>query len=454
MLAERLQAKMSRNFSIADSIQMDLIDGGVFVHDGMKEWRCDGVPYGSFESGGRGPGATAGSRNAGYTKSPHSGDIEGVEDALIDGLVKERVQMKMVRDYDKADAIREGLRSKFNVLVDDRLRQWSVGGDFGEEHNANRELADKFANRGYVKSNSSLALSPEDEEHVMQQVDERTQAKKERDFQTADDIREHLQERFDISINDKLKLWSAGGAFEEMGGREQTPRGEYTRRGGGQLSEEDVATITETLAERYQAKRDRNFDVADDIRDHLMRTFNVRVDDRSNEWRVDTDDYEMAGQNNLSAEDVEYIDTKLKERFNFKRERYYDEADDIREDLREKFGVSIDDRTKEWSIESVAEYSVAETTNAEDTSDESTEVDEELDDALESMLNTDDDFEEEADEIEVTAEEEEDEEEEDEDAMTEEELTSLTVPSLKEKLKVAGLPVSGKKAELIARLLA
>jgi cysteinyl-tRNA synthetase len=36
MIAQRLKAKMSRNFDRADNIQRDLIDSGVFVHDGMK----------------------------------------------------------------------------------------------------------------------------------------------------------------------------------------------------------------------------------------------------------------------------------------------------------------------------------------------------------------------------------------------------------------------------------
>ena len=45
-------------------------------------------------------------------------------------------------------------------------------------------------------------------------------------------------------------------------------------------------------------------------------------------------------------------------------------------------------------------------------------------------------------------------EEEENESFSEEELSKLTVPVLKEKLKEAGLPVSGKKAELISRLLA
>ena len=39
-------------------------------------------------------------------------------------------------------------------------------------------------------------------------------------------------------------------------------------------------------------------------------------------------------------------------------------------------------------------------------------------------------------------------------SMSRDELASLTVPSLKEKLSEAGKPVSGKKAELVDRLLA
>jgi cysteinyl-tRNA synthetase len=42
LIAERLQCKMSRDFNTADAIQADLIAAGVYVHDGLKEWRADG----------------------------------------------------------------------------------------------------------------------------------------------------------------------------------------------------------------------------------------------------------------------------------------------------------------------------------------------------------------------------------------------------------------------------
>eukprot|EP00579_Thalassiosira_antarctica_P029338 CAMPEP_0202029274 /NCGR_PEP_ID=MMETSP0905-20130828/63889_1 /ASSEMBLY_ACC=CAM_ASM_000554 /TAXON_ID=420261 /ORGANISM="Thalassiosira antarctica, Strain CCMP982" /LENGTH=280 /DNA_ID=CAMNT_0048593021 /DNA_START=27 /DNA_END=866 /DNA_ORIENTATION=+ len=235
-------------------------------------------------------------------------------------------------------------------------------------HNAQRELAD----RGYIKSKSSLSLDEKEEEHIQQHVDKRAQAKKDQNLGWAGKIRLDLKKGFDVTINDTQKLWSIGGLFAEFGGN---PKGFYTRRGGGDLSAEDEEAISKMILDRYHAKkekfvaededaiskmildryhakRERNYDAADEIRDALMSTYSVKVDDRSEEWRVETDDYAMVRDNTLSDEDVEYIDSKLKERSIFKRERIYKDADAIRDDLSERFGVKVDDRTKEWFVDS------------------------------------------------------------------------------------------------------
>lgn len=435
MIAERLMAKLSRDFGTADAIQTDLVARGVFVHDGTKEWRSDGVPFGDFSQrrnnrDPRGnPGRTAGSRSSyqvNYVKSSYSDDAPGdISDEAIDELVAERLASKIERDFEKADAIREELRSRYDVLIDDRLKMWSVGGDFGSEHNARRELSHQFATRGYVKSQSSLPLSPEDETYVQEQIDERSTAKRDRDFRTADDIREYLLQQHDVSIDDKMKLWSVGGAFEEKGGRTQSARGVYVRRGGGDLSEEAVAEINELLMERYKHKKTRDFEQADAIRDDLEERYSVRIDDRSSEWRIETDEYFAASTGNLSEETIELVAKKLSERFQCKRDRDYDSADAIREDLRAIYGVVIDDRTKEWMVETIEEpqYSFG----------------------LEDKNETTEDVDRDPGAVLGGAEEEE---------VTEDELFKLTIPLLKEKLRDAGLPVSGKKAELVARLLA
>jgi cysteinyl-tRNA synthetase len=441
LLAERLQAKMSRSFDVADKIQMQLIDSGVYVHDALKEWRADGIPYGDLDGAGR-PGKVLGSRSfreMTYSRSEYSMDPE-VNDELIDGLVAERFKFKSNREYDKADAVREGLRTRYNVIIDDRLKQWSVGGDFGEEHNIQRELADKFASRGYIQSQSSAdTLSDDDKAIVEQLVVDRNGAKKDRDFSTADAIREELFAKYDVTVNDKLKLWSVGGYFEELGGKARNPRGIYTRRGGGDLSEEDVKYIEDMLVKRYQAKKNRDFTTADSIRDELRAEFNVGIDDSTSVWRVESGDYKQVGDVELSQGDLDHINLELRKRFECKISRDYEGADAIRESLAENFGVTIDDRNKEWKVErallGVSNYA----------SEASDDLDIQLDKALDDVFNDDDTT--------LMIGEEDEKEDAPSSNLTEEDLSSLTVPLLKEKLKSMGLPVSGTKAVLIQRIL-
>jgi len=87
------------------------------------------------------------------------------------------------------------------------------------------------------------------------------------------------------------------------------------------LPVEDEDAISKMISDRYHAKQERNFYAADQIRDALMSNYNVNFDDSSNEWRVERDDYAMVRDNTLSDEDVEYIDSKLVERFSLKCER-------------------------------------------------------------------------------------------------------------------------------------
>ena len=46
-------------------------------------------------------------------------------------MVQERAEAKKVRDYSRADDIRDRLMNEFDVAVDDKIKLWSMGGDFG-----------------------------------------------------------------------------------------------------------------------------------------------------------------------------------------------------------------------------------------------------------------------------------------------------------------------------------
>ncbi len=410
LLAERLQAKMSRKFDIADTIQIDLINAGVYVHDGLKEWRGDGVPFGDLE-GGRGPGKTRGSysdRNRPYVKSAYSEEIEGVDGATIGKLVMERFKYKTLREYKKADLVREGLRDKFNVIIDDKLREWSVGGSFGEEHDKLREMAEQFANRGFSRSASSLPPNSEtDEEEIQNLVDERTQLKAERKYDEADAIREDLNYRFDVVINDKLKEWSIGGAF---GGNSKYRQ--YVKSSSSEpISEADEKIIVQALSKRSQLKAKRDYEGADAVRDELRSNFNVFIDDREREWRV-----QGRSQANYVA----------------------DEDDDI------DFEDSFDEEMKRF-----------ESSLSKETSDDTSDDEEILEDELED--DETDDIEDEDEERALLSHdilvEDVDNEGSDEGVPSEEELLALTVVQLKDKLRANGLPVSGNKTQLVERLM-
>ena len=140
-------------------------------------------------------------------------------------------------------------------------------------------------------------------------------------------------------------------------------------------------------------------------------------------------------------------------------------------------GVEVDDgmsleeivqeeARKEAELKAKKEAALAGAEDGEEEADEADEDDagatsdvlasaEARDDSADSDDSPDDEADDEeapAEEAEAEAEEPPAEEAPAEEEVADEDLTALTVPELKERLKAAGLPVSGKKADLIARL--
>ena len=176
----------------------------------------------------------------------------------------------------------------------------------------------------------------------------------------------------------------------------------------------------------------RKFGRADKLRAKLNTEFNIRVDDRNREWHVVTAEYnEAPGSSYLDDSTREVIVGLVQKRALAKLAKNYDEADAIRDELTDTYAVQLDDRLKEWSVVGGQEMLNEAEEDDDDDGDWST-VDMELED--EDYENDDDD------------------EGEEGEKSLEIDLQSLTVPELKEKLREAGLPVSGRKAELIERL--
>jgi cysteinyl-tRNA synthetase len=467
LLAERLDCKLNRRYKEADAIQNELNEAGVYVNDGSKHWRADGQPFEGYSP-------------RRYEQSSFSLGTDYIEE--IQTLVGERAKAKAERLYTRADEIRDTLREQYDVSVDDRNQQWSVGGSFGNDKRNERtfssfsmspdserpddfdevqrlvelrdtaradrdfDTADRIRDdlfernividdkrrqwsfgfcrsaeklHGYSMAPGSMAL--EDHDEIQRLVDLRNEARSERNFDEADQIRDELRQR-NVVINDRVRQWSVGHPEKTGAKGFELP---FTRRGGGEISKENEDVIVSLLKDRDECKRDRHFQSADRIRDRLKDEFQVGIDDRNREWHQITACYLISADSASVAEDIrQLIQQKIDDRAQAKLDREYDLADEIRDELMKDFNVSIDDQIKEWSILSGLDKGGA------------AQVEEEDDTTKETSK---------AVSLEV---------EQDDEATAHEDLSALTVPELKEKLRDAGLPVSGKKSELVERLSA
>jgi hypothetical protein len=124
------------------------------------------------------------------------------------------------------------------------------------------------------------------------------------------------------------------------------------------------------------------------------------------------------------------IQKRLTDRLMARRRRNYVLADSIQDDLKKEYLVDIDDRTREWMVGTIDDDGTVDDGNVDDGTNGTVTVA-----AVKTNAPTV--------AIAIVTDEEE----------TESQLLALTIIVLKEKLRNAGLPVSGKKAELVGRLL-
>ncbi|KAL3909312.1 MAG: hypothetical protein SGILL_008134, partial [Bacillariaceae sp.] len=332
LVSERLASKLNRDFQRADAIQAELLSVGVFVDDRNREWRADGKSFRNF--------APNVYNLADASDSPDESSAEEIE-----SLINLRALLKVERLFQQADGIRDDLIDRFNVHVNDDALQWSVGNLFVGERKWGKQY------KPYEISRTSAV--PENADEIQKLVDERDMARVNREFEKADEIRTSLMEQ-GIMLNDKKRLWQVAGA-DRNDSRDRRDRNEprvFTQRGGGDLSDDDVALINEMLAKRDVFKGNRKFKSADAIRDELADQFNISIDDRATEWHIKDSAYTM-GSDSAPVDDAtqQKIQELVVSRLQAREERDYDTADEIRAELTENYGVVVDDRLREWFVE-------------------------------------------------------------------------------------------------------
>ena len=361
---------------------------------------------GGYGGGGGGGGGGYGRRSAAYERAP--GDVAEVDVARVEELIEQRSDFRRQRDFNAADEIREQLRNELGVEVYDREQQWSVGegGDWTGEYGGNSGGRYNSRDDGYgggggggmrrgggggggaYYEREAGDTAPIDVARVEELLAQRSELRRARDFQGADEIRDELR-GMDVTVKDQDGIWfvgrgarggrddgdgySRGGdsSWEDRPVRDFGPRGHDYEREGGEaeaggepaLSEEQVTLIDELIARRLAARLTRQFDVADTTKAELGR-LGVYMDDKRRTWRFDPPkdygplghDYERAEEDSTPFDEgqLETINDLLRRRMEAKMTKRFDVADECLEELKDTFNIFVNDKLRGWRADGLA----------------------------------------------------------------------------------------------------
>lgn len=122
----------------------------------------------------------------------------------------------------------------------------------------------------------------------------------------------------------------------------------------------EACTFTEEqihllIARRLDCKKRRNFADADRILEALNKN-GIYIQDKARKYRVDGENhfgrrkhYVRRG-GNKNNQDLAVVQELVEERARCKRQRDYFRSDDLTDLLKEKYGVKVDDKRREWSF--------------------------------------------------------------------------------------------------------
>lgn len=310
-----------------------------------------------------------------YLPEPNAGPISfncRLTEDQIHAAISKRLQCKRKREFDAADKILAGL-NEGGVYVHDKRKEWRADG------------LNHFGRSGYTRRGGTYGLSDEAIRAVSQMVEDRSYAKKRKEFHISDELAEKLKTKYQVKVNDKNREWSV--VVNNWDGEEGNGLGGYVpsplappEDPTHTMDDALKARIAHLLASRVAFRKKKDYKTADKIRDELIEQYSIVIDDRTREWKVVLGD---------SKYDNFAMDAQLSQRSAF---------------VRRESSENETTKHREITTQSVQESDDTTLPNGEDV------------------------------------------------GVNQMDLESLTVVELKEQLRQAGLPVSGKKADLILRL--
>jgi cysteinyl-tRNA synthetase len=201
--ADRLRKILWEDFNVAVEDQSKTFSlGGYFGRDAMFRWTDNG-PVSPRKSTDR----TINQRDwrlfgGMYTKSPLSKPLNKNDEEDVMNLVHDRLEAKRVMDFEIADLVRDHLYAKYDVSVDDNLRQWSKGGGFimdsllkSSPTTADGKVTSKFV-RSYNRRGSAGDLTDKELVLVEATVQRRSEELSRFNKQAADSMANGLRKKY------------------------------------------------------------------------------------------------------------------------------------------------------------------------------------------------------------------------------------------------------------------
>lgn len=209
LLAQRDKARSSKEYETADAVLHTLInDHGVQVYDNTRTWRSGARPRKRRQPRDN-DDDDDNQLGHDYTPCPVAGpNTSGWTEEKIHQFMAKRTACRRRGNFKEADNIQQQLID-VGVYMQDETRQWRADGRmFGRHYTGTQPLRQPY--RPSHKDATTAALDDEQQQAIQELVDQRSRAKLERKFDVADGLREELQKKYDVYINDKLREWCVG----------------------------------------------------------------------------------------------------------------------------------------------------------------------------------------------------------------------------------------------------
>ena len=127
-----------------------------------------------------------------YRQRGNGNGLSSEQIGTISDMVAERSVAKSVFDYDRADEIYAELTTGYNVNIEDRAGEWAL---------LNEEYTFNSAGSSFMPDETIIAT-------IGERLGDRILARKRRDFDTTDDIRDELRDDYAVEIDDGNKEWT------------------------------------------------------------------------------------------------------------------------------------------------------------------------------------------------------------------------------------------------------